>query len=256
MIKYGSDMGANKMFLSTPLNFYYSDDDHKEKFKSLYKVNSLGFRGDELIPKTDKTRILFSGCSVTFGQGLYDNFDLWSNRLYHKLSKHFDTDGYFNIAIPGNNILGIIFNLFKYFDKYGNPDYIFLFFPEINRSFYKNESDYHLVLLEDKDKNLVEINKMLCYQYYFMLKVYCDKNNINLFVSGWDKSENYNDFVDIGNFYVFDTSKVENMILEIIKKDIDNPHIAVAADGHPGIAYNNVLCNFLYARFLERLEQQ
>ena len=85
------------------------------------EINSLNFRSDNFIKTHEGLHIVFSGCSNTWGTGL------------NKILKENPCSGYFNLGILGTSVASQIINLFKYFKEYGNPDIIFINFPDLLR---------------------------------------------------------------------------------------------------------------------------
>ena len=86
-----------------------------------YNLNSDGFRSEEFESNAD---ILFSGCSFTFGAGMYlDN--LWTKIVADKFNfKHL------NLGLPGSSTMVMVSNLFEYFRRYGNPKILACLFPD------------------------------------------------------------------------------------------------------------------------------
>jgi hypothetical protein len=86
--------------------------------------NSDGFRSIDFEKNID---LLSAGCSFTFGVGLPKDVT-WSNMLAkeHGFSHN-------SIGIPGGSCMDIVFNIFKYFEKYGHPKMLLAFFPDFGR---------------------------------------------------------------------------------------------------------------------------
>lgn len=100
---------------------YFADHVVSEVF---YKSNSLGFRSNEF---KNKQKLLVAGCSHTYGSGLPEDLR-WSNQISKLLNWDHD-----NLSIPGGSCVQIINHLFKYFEEYGNPEYLFCLFPDFLR---------------------------------------------------------------------------------------------------------------------------
>lgn len=246
--------------------------------------NSKNFACDEFSSSHEGKHILFSGCSITFGEGL-SNKDTWAYQTYSKINNTVGCSGYFNIAQSGTGIIEIIINLFKYFKLYGNPDHIFLNLPEQARSInyltIKSEDvvfdGYARKFYDPEDfENILLLN----YQYYFMLEQYCNSNNIKLYSFSWNtealKGEKYEPvnfnklFCDIldesqrkdifnGTNYIFPIYNFKSFYLYDYKTFIDDISLIdynfkgdrelslVSADGiHPGKFYHVAWSNFIY----------
>jgi hypothetical protein len=95
-----------------------------EKTKILVNFNTDGFRSSNFEKNID---LLSAGCSFTHGVGLPKNMT-WNNMLSkeHGFSHN-------SIGIPGGSCMDIVFNIFKYFEKYGHPKMLLAFFPDFGR---------------------------------------------------------------------------------------------------------------------------
>jgi hypothetical protein len=155
----------------------YLDKQGDLKNNIFYRKNNYGYRCDDFIEKHDKKHILFSGCSMTSGSGLEES-EIWSNMLYQELNKNNEYSGYFNLAISGNTVAKIIYNLFKYFKLFGNPEVIFLLLPPIDR----------------KDKFLKDdLCEQIFFYNYLILEQYCFSNKITLITTFWKDYQNRED---------------------------------------------------------------
>lgn len=192
----------------------------KEGFDEVtYQYNSLGYRSDEFI-KNNKNHILFAGCSETEGCG--GNLDAcWAYILYKKINK--EDSGFFNLGRAGWGWQLIISNTMQYIKEYGNPNHIFILFPNIgrllswaetkdNKEFFKqdvyfpngtNELDTDNIIIRNK----LEVKKQrdLLINFSLTMKLfeeYCSTNNISLIWSTWDQYDAYN-YNKIGIFNNF-----------------------------------------------------
>jgi hypothetical protein len=171
--------------------------------------NNDGFRSPNFEPNID---LLSAGCSFTFGIGLPKDA-IWNTMIAkeHSLSHNV-------IGIPGGSCMDIVFNIFKYFEKYGHPKMLLAFFPDFgrvytymdgnilntsnmfarrdvegrledlgNRSFMNDrvldnidEKPLKFVSLPTNIGNIMslEFAYMLNSMYIRMLEVYCNSNNI------------------------------------------------------------------------------
>ena len=123
-----------------------------------FNINSDFFRSDEFKTAHDGKHILFSGCSVTYGVGLYTK-ELWSHLLYNKIKNKEKVSGYYNLGTPGTGVFDIVFNIFKYIKNYGNPDVIFIDLPDLSR-FYAliNSSDQWVDTIPNNSLDYIKRN--------------------------------------------------------------------------------------------------
>lgn len=136
----------------------------------------------------NKTHLLFAGCSITVACGLNSVKQSWSYKVYDQINKDAPCSGYFNVGLSGGSPIEIMFNILKYIGKYGNPDYIFILFPNFGRDWYKFNT---FTGLEGK---LVET---FIFNIYSILEDICNKNNIKLFSTTWaDLVPGVTDFID------------------------------------------------------------
>ena len=104
------------------------------------KHNSNNFRCEEFKKNHKDTHILFSGCSVTYGQGLLED-EIWAKKLYNKIKQEIPVSGFFNLGVVGIGICDIVANIFKYIDNFGKPDLIFILLPPIQRRYVWNKKN-------------------------------------------------------------------------------------------------------------------
>ena len=216
---------------------FHLDKQKEIKNNILYRSNNYGYRCDDFIDQHHKKHILFSGCSMTSGNGL-EEFETWPKFLYDDLNKHNELSGYFNLAISGNTVEKIINNLFKYFRLFGNPQIIFLLLPPINR-----------------EQDNVKCEEIFFYNY-LKLDQYCSTNNIKLITTFWESNKtkllskknffepNFTTYpvFDHFNTIFFPNSKTWlEYAMECVKLNNQNKRVYLANDkfdgspGHPGI---------------------
>lgn len=240
------------------------------------KMNSHRFRSDEFIDSHDGKHILFSGCSVTYGVGLKDN-EIWSSLLFNKIKEKEKVSGYYNLAIPGTGIFDIVINIFKYIDKYGSPDSIFInlpgpsrFYALINkeddiwtdkvsthRSYESLENKYKHAIYNypnNKMSTVIDEKAIYIYQYLFMLETFCKNNNIDLYLFSY--IYDLGDLIkitDLQTFYNFDEKEI---LKKIYQYHEDNPkdkfYLKARDEKHPGTAQNYAWYDSLYNIYLER----
>jgi hypothetical protein len=233
----------------------------KDKDKDLWtkkeEINSLNYRCQEFTKVHDGTHVVFSGCSNTWGMGLYQ-YENWAYKTYKKISKENKCSGYFNLAISGSSLQKQIINLFKYFKEYGNPDIIFINFPDLLRFYFYHDSNkkYYDGFYKEKHKELI---RLVAFEYYFMLNQYCKTNKIKLYSFSWILSKNnyYHQYeileVPLENFDSY-YSIDEKDLNEYIEKQKDENFLIIARDNeHPGIAYHDYWSNFIYEKYKKDL---
>ena len=214
----------------------------------LEDLNSSMFRCDEFKKDHSEKHILFSGDSYTWGTGLLKN-EVWSKVLYDKISSDEKCSGYFNLGFPGSSIINQIFDMFKYFRSYGNPDLIFFNLTELSR-FYSLENDKNIynARFDFKSPNIIEI---ISYQYYFLLEQYCISNNIKLYSFSWKHDHEFNDIKSIKTFHAYQMPEMISAAIKYIEKNSDKKYLEYARDNkHLGLAYHNFWAEFIYERYI------
>jgi hypothetical protein len=89
-----------------------------------YIINNLGFRGKNF---NENNELVFAGCSFTFGLGLPEK-EIWGSQVAKALNVN-----YSNISQPGDSVVAIINNIYKYFEEYGHPKILLCLFPDFYR---------------------------------------------------------------------------------------------------------------------------
>jgi hypothetical protein len=173
-----------------------------------YTFNSLGYRSDEF---TSTAKILVAGCSQTYGIGVPDSY-VWGDILSKKLEM-----SYANIGLSGKSIPRIVHTIFSYFKEVGNPEYLFVVFPEMSRltipvnEFLTSENDKEYNLADTNINKYKEIKDRPRYSkaphlveqiitqeftiwesltHIQMLEQYCSSSNITLRYGSFDTSSN------------------------------------------------------------------
>lgn len=171
-----------------------------------YRINSKGFRSEEFKKETE---LVFSGCSFSFGVGIPENA-IWGVQIANKLNLSCS-----NLSIPGDSVMGIINNIYQYFNDYGHPKVLLCLFPDFYRTIIPENSN---VLVSETNKNAKynaltkmyvsnqeypkysklphkienvispDISFYYSMQYIKMLEKYCKSNNIKFLWSTWSKS--------------------------------------------------------------------
>lgn len=122
--------------------FTYTIDDQKV----IYKLNNHLFRSDEFLSNhNNQKHALFVGCSETFGVGAQEG-TVWTNYVYDALNEHSEFSGHFVMGHPGQGLDLYMHNMFVYFEKFGCPDYIFMWLPNIERNIRYDEGRFKTIL--------------------------------------------------------------------------------------------------------------
>jgi hypothetical protein len=139
-----------------------------------YKLNSwIGaewlYRCDEFTKDHDGKHVIFAGCSFTSGEALEPE-ETWAYKTHQRMS---GTSGYYNIGVSGLSITDIVDQIFKYIYNYGNPDEIYILFPNASRDLEYCGNDYKHV-------------QLMVWRSYSWLEQYCKSNNIKLYSFTWE----------------------------------------------------------------------
>ena len=237
-----------------------------------YRFNSLGFRGDEFNPKSNKN-IFISGCSYTFGVGINAE-ETWGYQFKKLLSENTDNNlndiGLMNFAIGGasndyiTRTLLTQSNIFK-------PDLIIAYFTHSSRTEFIDENGIKMIgpwcvnLNLEKDENdklhLDSVEEEALYHYTYttpelefinmiknvlLLQGYCESHKINYILGSvykndlFDKSEQSNsvctlfaDLLNKNNYCNFNLNKIDT-----------------ASDGsHPGRESNKIFAEQLFEKY-------
>lgn len=236
--------------------------EHLKKYNSdilQEEINKFMFRSDDFIEKHDKFHVVFSGCSNTWGSGLLKE-ELWSYKTYKLITQDKKCSGYFNLGILGTSSSFIIINLFKYFKKYGNPNVIFINFPDSLRFFaYDNLNKKYYDAFYKKDSK--EMLDLISFNYYFMLEQYCKSNNIQLYSFSWTDVKEYFlfphevlkvPFDSFETYYKIDQNDIYNNLKKDKELNKDDKYLEFARDGmHPGTSFHNYWSKFIYDKYRE-----
>lgn len=168
-----------------------------------YTINRDGFRSQHFRELTqDNINVLYGGCSWTFGEGLPEDYT-WVRLLTDKIDTlHPDKKAcYYNTGFMGSSIQLIVKNIIGFCKTYGNPDYIFICFPDIARSIYwstynekyvkmfPNVNQFRTKMGPDQleySKNYIhENNVLIAADYIRYLEDYCSLNGIKLLWNSW-----------------------------------------------------------------------
>lgn len=264
-------LNKNRGLLTTEKDFIYTYNKHAFRSKNFKKLSKENYN------------ILTSGCSITFGHGLPEEF-VWPNMLKEKI-KNFILDKdieLYNLGSCGASTLTIIKNIFTFINLYGKPDTIFVLFTEMSRGFiYEEVNKKYVQVVYREDlfyypkkfarkkwaenfvyEDILIINSTLIH----ILESFCKNIGIKLFWSSWVTKEteilkglNFNNFVEIDKFETLmlhpeiindeDDIEIKNAKIEFIenfrKKNINNlPYWEHARDlQHPGTCFSENISN-------------
>jgi hypothetical protein len=203
----------------------------------LYRLNSFGFRSNEFVSKHSGLHVLFSGCSVTYGDSLPLNY-IWP-QIVHSLMP--TTSGFFNLASPGNTIAKVIQDIFRYIDSYGVPDVAFILFPDFKRG-----------IVDGKIRMTLEND----YQEYLKLEILFSEHNKTLISSSWairNKVYPLNSFKTFMKFKPKDLNRFVYDNTKTLVPEEDRVLLLRAADlAHPGILEHRFYADLMYNGWYEK----
>lgn len=238
------------------------------KYNISFNTNSFGYRCDEFTDVHKGKHILFSGCSVTYGIGL-DTDEIWSQKLFNKISKDEVVSGYFNLGVSGMGPMEIVSSIYKYIKRFGKPDYIFLNIPDPYRVYlYDNHEEKYFYtqfdfqgdskLYQDAGHPKFILSRsftMIAYQYLMMLEEYCKTNNIFLSYVNWSRHPELINDSDLANLYRYSEEELEKYITEYLDNNPLDKNIATARDGkHLGTGPHYAWSEMLYNIYKERVK--
>jgi hypothetical protein len=228
--------------------------------KDFYSHNSLGLRCDEFTKNHSGMHILFAGCSVTYGEGVFLE-NCWAYKVYKEISKNNKTSGYFNLAAPGAGNLEAVAQIFKYIEEFGKPDVIFMNLPDLQRDVFEFSKEPKQTISDFSIKDIskkVNINRVVseAINFYTALALFCKLLNIKLYIFSWHnkkikiRQKTLDHFKYLENFYVFKNS---DLFRHCYKYEAANekshlkPIFMTALDGkHQGVAVHDFYFNFIY----------
>jgi hypothetical protein len=166
---------------------------HKN-FKIPYKLNKDGFRSNNF-NKVNKNKytILFTGCSVTFGQDLPAEM-VWPELVAKELAKEKDID-YYNLGIMGSSIMLCIKNILGFINTYGMPNLIIMLIPDLFRTIsYDPETKSYVDLTPRVKEGKVAMEQMMPENIFLqnilninLLQNLCEAKNCKFLFSAYDK---------------------------------------------------------------------
>lgn len=223
-----------------------------------YKVNTYGYRCDEFTENHEGKHVLFTGCSITFGEGIPDLEDTWAKKIFNVYKAIGKVSGFYNIAVPGTGIQFQVINLFRYFSRYGNPEVLFFNISEYHRGYVIGPETNKIINGFYSDPVTWRIMEKINYEYYFMLEQYCKSNNIKLISWTWDfirhknqradkktTQEVFTDF-NFPTFYKIDPNKFTDKALMYAENNPNKDFLMLGSDGqHLGVAYHHAYAEMI-----------
>lgn len=233
------------------------------------------YRCDSFKSEHDSLHLLFGGCSFTAGEGLSKE-DTWAYKVYQKANeKYGNTDGYYNVAVPGIAISEAIDQVFKYIRKYGVPDAVFLLLPDLGREGDTVGDDYNRIMLQAYRTYLYldTFLKTAGSQLYSFTWVRDIRNfgdhilpdkNLELKYPGEERKrpswreqikENSSPTRVLQSFDTYYTYDPQVLVKEVFRHHITtnnkDPLSLVAADlgAHPGKSFHDFYADFIFDKF-------
>lgn len=204
------------------------------------------YRCDEFTTQHNGMHVLFLGDSFTAGDGL-EKEDVWSYKVYKKISETNKTSGYYNIAFSGSSFFSSVLQFFNYCYLYGNPKIVFFMITDIERDKRYFKDQYF-------EKSISGI--------YKMLEQYCFSNKIELYSFTWstcfgqDKLEEsskiiFLKFNKFKTFYHLSCKDLNDNVYKNYKSIKKEKYLLQAKDKkHPGKLFHNFYASFIYDKYL------
>lgn len=254
----------SKSFISSfvdYINYPYSryDKDHKIIIIEENEINSNNFRSDEFTDSHDGKHLLFAGCSVSFGDGLFKE-EVWAYKLYKKISEQSKVSGYFNLSAQGIGAIEIFRNISIYIDKFGMPDIIFVLIPNLFRFIDYRDGRYFLTALNEwkyaENIHLYKKALPILYSQYLMLEGLCKITNTSLYVSSTDNNvSDAMSLLETERFFAFDENKKFEHAYQYSKENPHDNYVLLARDlgEHPGTGIHDYYTQEFYRLYEEGL---
>lgn len=272
--QYVNRKSIGRSYLMFPgLGFFRQEGNISQGDGVKYQLNQHGLRSDEFSDNASGLHILFAGCSNTYGLGT-DIENIWSTRVYNKIKETQEVSGYNNVGINAGSIIEIVLHVFRYIEKFGNPDVIFMLLPERDRDDEFFFDDY-------AEKYADGFNLSI----YHALDIFCRSNEIALISSTWvsnytnlwdsfssfakykgdspnrilegpkirNEKTMFDDFIKtFKSFEVFNKKKIIQDLYDYSMNNPDDPNLYTAKDRgrHFGNAFHYAWSQQMYERFL------
>jgi hypothetical protein len=246
---------------------YVANHEPNKNPQVVYKLNKQGFRSENFEPLNSKNlNILISGCSVTFGQGVFQEHswpELFSKTLSQSSSKPIKMH---NLGIMGASIYLIVKNLMAFIRRYGAPDQIYLFLPPYSRKLVYDEAgdNFHNIVMSKQGYHKLAHKKDLSEKRFYdsyceedsllfaitlmgIFENFCEARNIDLVWTSYATLADFDIYSKVGfKFYrQYDAPDSEfynnyKTLMHLIPENKYNiPHWNEGADvDHPGAAWH------------------
>jgi hypothetical protein len=235
----------------------------------IYHFNHLGFRGDwsfsDIISDTKSIKILFLGCSCTFGEGLPDEA-VWCNILSKMLKNHFETPiKTANVAICGSSITNQT-RLLSLIAPHVKFDIAIMLAPHISRHEYfqtlNSARPHRYGLIANFKNSLVASAQDHFYKFANQEYLYYDylrsvehatqiakTNNLPLLIGSWNQEAS-----ELITNHTSAESLPEFRMWEFFTPELNNKK---ARDGmHPGPFSNKHYAELIFNQVAKKLTQR
>lgn len=205
-----------------------------------YSLNSLKFRSDEFTDSHNELHVLFSGCSVSYGDSLPLKY-AWTKIVHDRIQP---TSGFFNLSSPGNTIDKVIDDVLKYIDCFGIPDVALLLFPDFERGVGR-----------EKPQLVNKIN----YDKYDLLEKLFDSAGKILISSSWSIRKKDYPLNTFKTFVPFSPDDLNRFVYDSLDSYVgsDQDWLLRAADlAHPGILEHRFYADLMYNSYYEKANQR
>jgi hypothetical protein len=246
---------------------YASHHEPNKNPQVIYKLNRDGFRSENFEKlKSSNLNVLISGCSLTFGQGVFQE-NSWPELFSKKLSNNsIKPIKMYNLGVLGASIYLIIKNLMAFIRRYGSPDEIYLLLPPHSRKIIYDESfnsfknaiinkEDFISLVHKKDLSTKKFYNSYCNEDAKLLAVtligifedFCESKNIKLIWSSYDATSE-TDFYETSGFKFYkkyvapepDFYYNDKSLSHLIPENKNNvPYWDIGSDeDHPGAVWH------------------
>lgn len=250
-----SSRAGPKLFKKTMANVLKLDPNYD--IENFYSLNSFGLRSEEFSQTHNGRHIVFAGCSQTFGVGTYLE-DLWAYKLYRKIAEDGPVSGFFNIAVVGITISGLITQIMAYFKKFGYPEILFINLPDLRR-------EAGGIIRQGDNSCTPEVDFDIILRYvisqYTMLLDICSLNNVQVYAISWYTKDFYDhDSLPslvgrLENVYFPTNNEIEDHCKRFIADNINDKkskyHAVALDETHHGIAYQDFWYTKMYEMYLK-----
>jgi hypothetical protein len=260
---------------------YAFHDEPNKNPQVIYRLNKDGFRSENFEKlESSNLNVLISGCSVTFGQGVFQENswpELFAKTLSDNSSKPIKM---YNLGTMGASIYLIIKNLMAFIRRYGAPDKVYLLLPHYSRKIIYDERSNNFknaVLTKEEfvslahkknssvkrfyDSYCEEDAQLLAITLIGMFEDFCESKNIKLAWSSYDNVDHEDLYELIGfkfyNRYVapeYEPYYDDKSLGHLIPENKDNvPHWVIGSDDdHPGASWHKDIAE-MFANFQKDL---